>query len=365
MDSSVIAAFITGLTAGGISCFAVQGGLVTGSIARQVEAGKSAAKKPATRRVGKKLVKAGQGAALEASLTQAALAKSVGLFLLAKLIAYTLLGLVLGWLGSAFNISPVVKGAVQILIGVFLVGNALRMFNVHPIFRYFSFEPPHFVTRAVRKAAKGDDRFLTPLFLGAMTVLVPCGVTQSVMAVAIGTGSPLLGAAILFAFVLGTMPAFFSVTVLAANLGRAFQKYFYPVVAVIILLLGLYTVDSGLNVVGAPFSLTRTVQAMNSSSQEPVAAEVVNGGAVLTINVQNDGYSPQRLVAPAGQPIELHLVTDQTYSCSRAFVIPALNLSEILPDTGDTVMTLPAQPAGTTLQFTCSMGMYSGVIVFE
>ena len=37
MDNLAIAAFITGLTAGGLSCFAVQGGLLSASIAQRLE----------------------------------------------------------------------------------------------------------------------------------------------------------------------------------------------------------------------------------------------------------------------------------------------------------------------------------------
>ena len=62
-----------------------------------------------------------------------------------------------------------------------MIGNALRMFNVHPIFRYFSVEPPKFITRYIRRTAKGTDT-ATPLFLGALTVFIPCGVTQAMMA---------------------------------------------------------------------------------------------------------------------------------------------------------------------------------------
>jgi hypothetical protein len=81
--------------------------------------------------------------------------------------------------------------------------------------------------------------------------------------------------------------------------------------------------------------------------------------------VQNEGYFPQTLSAPAGEDFILNLVTDQTYSCSRDFVIPALDYYELLPDTGTVKVDIPAQEAGSTLFFTCSMGMYTGQIVFE
>jgi plastocyanin domain-containing protein len=61
----------------------------------------------------------------------------------------------------------------------------------------------------------------------------------------------------------------------------------------------------------------------------------------------------------------LNLVTNKTYSCSRDFVIPDLNYYQLLPDTGTVQVEIPPQPAGTRMKFTCSMGMYTGTIVFE
>ena len=55
----------------------------------------------------------------------------------------------------------------MIAIGVFMIGNGLRMFNIHPIFRYFSIEPPKFITRYIRRTAKGTDT-ATPILLGAV-----------------------------------------------------------------------------------------------------------------------------------------------------------------------------------------------------
>jgi sulfite exporter TauE/SafE len=404
MDSVILVAFITGLTAGGLSCFAVQGGLLSGSIAQRIETavqarGGSAA--PAkTKKSGRKAAaKKAPQPAYNARMLQPIL-----LFMLAKLAAYTVLGFLLGWLGSVFSFSPAVKGFIQLAIGVFLVGNALRMFNVHPIFRYFSFEPPSGLRRYIRRVSKGGDGWVTPLFLGALTVLIPCGVTQSMIAVAVGTGSPWLGATILFAFVLGTSPTFVGISWLATHLGGLFQKYFYQVVAVIVLLLGVYTLDGGLVLTGSPVSLAKIRRAFlgeqpaavapagqesgtpedslpmigarddtpgQSSSPEqagaPTQAEkpAPSGSYVAQLDVENGGYAPDWLVLPANQPVELHLVTDRTRSCSRAFYIPDLEVMEILPESGDTVVNLPAQPAGTMMDFMCSMGMYTGVFEFK
>src|SRR3990172_7772474 len=102
-------AFITGLTSGGISCFAVQGGLLTSAIASSEEL----------------------------DISRSLKAKSLIFFLAAKLIAYTILGFLLGFLGASLNISPKAQGVMQIFIGLFMLATAARLLNLHPIFRYF------------------------------------------------------------------------------------------------------------------------------------------------------------------------------------------------------------------------------------
>lgn len=351
--SQLVVAFITGITTGGLSCLAVQGGLLASSLAHQIEQDYVE---------GSRQHKKGQITARSSS------AFPIFLFLIAKLVAYTLLGALLGWLGSYLTLSPMTRAFLMIAIGVFMIGNALRMFNVHPIFRYFSIEPPKFITRYIRRTAKGTDTF-TPLFLGALTVFIPCGITQAMMATALGTGSVVMGAALMFAFVLGTSPVFFIIAYLTTELGAWLEKFFMRFVAVVVLILGFTTLNSGLNVLGSPLSfqnLTRSLIPSNSDSAavsestQPAAA-----GGDIFLQVNNDGYFPGTLGAPADTEITLNLVTNQTYSCARDFVIPSLNVYQLLPDTGTMQVSIPAQPKGTTMFFTCSMGMYTGQIVFQ
>jgi plastocyanin domain-containing protein len=87
-------------------------------------------------------------------------------------------------------------------------------------------------------------------------------------------------------------------------------------------------------------------------------------GDVVVIQALNYGYAPDVVIVPAGKPLQLQVVTNSTYGCTRAFTIPQLNIHDILPDSGVTSFALPAQVAGTTLVYTCAMGMYSGLIQF-
>ncbi len=353
----IILAFITGLTTGGLSCLAVQGGLLAGSLARQLEQDLLAV--PAKPARGKRT------AASNRPRTNTAL--PIALFLLAKLVAYTLLGALLGLAGSYLTLSPVSRAVLMIAIGVFMVGNALRMLNVHPIFRYFVIEPPRFITRYIRRTAKRGTDLFTPLFLGALTVLIPCGVTQAMMAAALGTGSPATGAALMFAFTLGTSPLFFLVAYLATQIGKRLESYFMRFVAVVVLILGLVTLDSGLNLLGSPVSFANITRSLRTPTAEVAAPQPATTGPTvqtLELRVANAGYFPNVLYAPANQEVKLDLVTNKTYSCARDFVIPALKYYQLLPDTGRVTVNIPPQKPGTVMRFTCSMGMYTGQIVF-
>jgi uncharacterized protein len=386
MINNILIAFIAGLTTGGLSCLAVQGGLLASSIAAEVE-GSVARQQPAQGRRSKTSTETRP--AVRAS-------RPILLFLGAKLVAYTILGFVLGWVGSVLQLAPITRAILQVGIGIFMVGTALRMLNVHPIFRYFALQPPYAVTSFIRRKAKGDASALTPLFLGALTVLIPCGVTQAMMAVAMGTGSAVAGATIMFAFILGTSPVFFAVAYLATRLGSRLEKSFTRIVAVVVLVLGLVAIDSGLTLAGWPYSVGNVRLAIAAREDAGLAAQPVpsapaarsvaspepsagsksgeltgapvpafSNSDVVTITVANNGYSPAVVRAKPGRPFKLAMVTNDTYSCARALVVPALGVRKELPATGTVLIDVPAQAAGSKLFYSCSMGMYSGVIVFD
>lgn len=356
--------FLTGLTTGGLSCLAVQGGLLASSLAQHVEQNipVQIVSHSASNRISKKRQSTVQLAEQQTRGAKQNLAQPITLFLGAKLLAYTLFGLLLGGLGSVLQLTPFMKAVMQLAIGIFMVGMALRMFNVHPFFRYFIIEPPAFITRYIRRTAKkGANNAVTPLFLGALTVLIPCGVTQVMMAAAIATGNSWQGAAILFAFTLGTSPVFFTLAYLATQLGRKWEARFTHLIAAMVLILGLVAVNAGLNLMGIPLFTPRL-----AAGADRVAADAQPAvqGDIITIHVLDDGYTPAVVKAPAGRPLHLKLMTVNTSGCTRAFVMPNLGIQQVLPETGETTFDLPAQVAGTSLYYSCSMGMYNGVIQF-
>ena len=336
----LIVAFITGLTTGGLGCLAVQGGLLTSTLAHQIEQDMQA-----------------HNGAGSTHKFKPHIAQPILFFLLAKLFAYTILGYLLGAVGSVLQLTPFMQAILYFAIGIFMIGNGLRMFNVHPIFRYFVIEPPSALTRYIRRKSKNGASFFTPLLLGTLTIFLPCGVTQAMMATALGTGSPVQGAILMFSFILGTSPLFFSVAYFATRLGSAIEKYFTRIVAVTMLIMGLVQIDTGLNLSGASFSISRTVSILQ--------AYALPAQTGRSIEVNEFGYFPQILHLPANQELTIEWVTRNTQSCARSVVVPDLEYQKILPVTGRTEFNIPPQEKGAIIRYTCSMGMYPSQFVFD
>jgi sulfite exporter TauE/SafE len=371
---NLLIAFVTGLTSGGLSCLAVQGGLLASSLSDQIQ--KDLEYAGTQRRKSKTSDKT----------NRSKFAMPILAFLIAKLIAYSILGFLLGLVGQVFQLTPITRAILLIAIGIFMLGNALRMLNVHPIFRYFVLEPPAFIRRKLRKTANGaaGSSLIAPGLLGFMTVLIPCGVAQAMMAVALGTGNPLQGAALMFAFTLGTSPVFFAVSYFTVQLGKKLEKNFARFVATVVLILALLTINSGLTLLGSPFTfsnLTNTIfpqpnkaAAVTLSTAEATVVPTTDASStsaspseisVITINAVNSGYSPREVHAKAGVPIRLSLITKGTSSCSRAFTIPSLGIQQILDETGEFEIEIQPQLSGTRIPFACSMGMYGGMIIVD
>jgi len=337
------AIFLTGLFAGALTCLAVQGGLLATSIAQR----KEEKLKDKTKRTGNAL--------------------PILSFLVAKLGAYTILGFLLGWFGSLFQLSLTANIILQLAVGIFMIGTALNLLNVHPIFRYFIIQPPRFLTKMVRNQSKSSD-FFGPAVLGAFTVFIPCGVTQGMMALAVASGDPLSGAAIMFAFVLGTSPLFFILGYAATRLGDVMQQRFMKFAAYAIILLAVFNINNSialsgsnltLNNVWTNFYCTFTFCDRDFAPSTTQAAAPVSDA---TITINNDGYSPNNLTVKAGSQVTLNIVNKDGDGCTQALTIPTLKIQKIVPiGNSDTItFTAPSEPG--PLAFMCSMGMYRGVI---
>src|SRR5512137_482816 len=103
--NQLIVAFVTGLTTGGLSCLAVQGGLLASSLEQQLEQqlDMQIERDIASRRSHRSMKKRGR------ILAHPRLALPILFFLVAKLAAYTILGFFLGALGSVLQLNAITR----------------------------------------------------------------------------------------------------------------------------------------------------------------------------------------------------------------------------------------------------------------
>ncbi|HYD34643.1 MAG TPA: sulfite exporter TauE/SafE family protein [Vitreimonas sp.] len=342
--------FLTGLTTGGVSCAAMQGGLLAGLIANQK--------------------------ALETSLDKKARVSvttwskddwlPVVMFLVAKLASHTILGFFLGALGSVITLSLGVRLAFQVFAGLFMFATAMNLLEIHPIFRWVAFQPPRFIRRLIKSSSTSQQLF-APAVLGVMTIFIPCGVTQAMEVTAINSGDPWQGALIMFAFVLGTTPLFATIGVATARLSEAWSQRFLKIAAVGLIVMAVMSLNGVLVVLNSPLTLQTVAQPVtyffssDRFTDKAVVAADPAGLQKVEIQATNHGYAPRYFKVKAGQPVELTVATLDTYSCAVAFTFKAFEISTFLsPTDRKTFAFVPTEKGKYT--YSCSMGMYTGTM---
>jgi plastocyanin domain-containing protein len=95
------------------------------------------------------------------------------------------------------------------------------------------------------------------------------------------------------------------------------------------------------------------------------SSTISSGGKQVIEVIASGGYSPRNIQAKAGVPTILVMKSEGAYGCERAFNIPDLGISQILPENGQTEFDLGTQAKGTKLAGVCSMGMYYFQIIFN
>jgi sulfite exporter TauE/SafE len=343
MDTSVLlTVIVAGLTTGGLTCFAVQGGLLT-SLLSQMQ--KAQSEIDPNKKIGQ---------------------KPVIYFLLTKLVVYTILGAILGAFGSLFEISSTTESIIQLIGGIYMIGVACQLLNLHPVFRYFIFQPPFFIQRYVRKVTKGNDQLASPILLGAMTVFIPCGVTLAMEALAISSGSALTGALIMFLFTLSTSWVFFGVSFATQLLNRQGQQIANKITSALLIVLGLYTVNSSLYLLGIPFAqdiFAKQQPVLSATTDRKIPADFDTLQRVY-VKVEPNGYQPDTLKLKKNVPTEITLETNNVYTCALAFTIPSMNIKKVLEPNGIQKITFTPTKSGK-LPYSCTMGMYRGEFIVE
>jgi sulfite exporter TauE/SafE/copper chaperone CopZ len=261
-----------------------------------------------------------------------------------RVISYTVIGGMVGALGSAISFSGAAKGLVAIIGGIFMVIIGINMLDIFPWLRKLKISTPKFFGNKIYSNAGKHG----PFYIGLLNGLMPCGPLQTMQLYALGTGSFLAGAAAMFLFSLGTVPLMFGFGALSSVLSGKFTQRMLKVSAVLVIVLGFTMVGRGLSLSGVSLA---SPLAGNPGS----LARIEGGVQTVTTTMESGRYQP--FVVQKGIPVRwtIKAKAEDLNGCNNPVTIPKYNIQKTLVPGDNIIEFIPAEEGNIT--YTCWMGM--------
>ncbi|MFC1790434.1 sulfite exporter TauE/SafE family protein [Patescibacteria group bacterium] len=285
------------------------------------------------------------------------------LFNLGRLVSFAVFGALLGFLGAFLEVSLGGLTGLAMAVSLLMILFALQMLGVKKL-QGFQIVVPKVITRYVADETRFKGRYM-PFILGALTFFLPCGFTITAQSLALVSGDPFRGGAILLFFALGTLPML--VLIGLSSLGLTAKPHlsarFLKVAGILVLLFGIYNFNSQLNVLGLPsLDDLRLKSRADTQVLGDGFAPIVEGKQLLKMDAFADGYQPDYFKVKAGIPVRWEIKDLGVSGCTNAIVSKGLFLGEIRIDSKRTNVKefVPREPG--RYKFSCWMGMISGTI---
>ncbi len=272
------------------------------------------------------------------------------LYNLGRVISYTVIGGIVGAIGSVVSFSGAFKGAVQLLAGVFMVIMGLNMLNIFPWLRRLNPRMPKIFARKINRE-KGRSN--SPLYVGLLNGLMPCGPLQAMQLYALSSGSAINGALSMLLFSLGTVPLMFGLGALSSFLSQKFTHRMMRVSAVLVVLLGVFMFGSGMSLSG--FSFSFDFPQTGSAVQSANAASIQGNAQIITSGLTSGRYEP--ITVQKGIPVKWTIKAKKSdlNGCNNRIVVPKYGLEVALKE-GDNIIEFTPTESGK-VPFSCWMGM--------
>ena len=266
-----------------------------------------------------------------------------------RVISYTLLGGIIGGLGSVISFSATAKGTIQIIASIFMVIMGLNMLNIFPWLRKFNPRMPKALMHKFPIGTKNSS----PLYIGMLNGLMPCGPLQAMQLYALSTGDPLKGAFSMFLFSIGTVPLMLGLGVLSTVLSHKFSRKIMSVGAVLVIILGISMFNSGLSLSG--IAMPRVTLNQNSSK-----ARIEDGIQIVETTLMPGQYSP--ITVQKGIPVKWIIKAEKgsINGCNNRIFIPQYNIEKRF-QLGENIIEFTPEEEGT-FTYSCWMGMIGSYI---
>ena len=290
------------------------------------------------------------GINLVQSAGEAQAGRKVGLsnlqYNLGRVLSYTVIGGIVGTLGSVIRLSTAVQAGIQIVAAVLMGLMALKLLDAGGLSLAMSGK--------LRSRLMGKGK-RSSLWIGLVNGLMPCGPLQAMQLYALSTGSWWMGALSMLMFSLGTVPLMLGFGLISGRLNRCFAKPMRIISGALVMVMAVAMLTNGLALAGVGLR----VGGIGSSDHAEIAPEI------QIVNSELDYRSYPDITVQAGIPVRwtIHAEADRITGCNNEMVIPALNLRVPLSE-GDNVVEFTVDTPGV-IDYTCWMGMLHGSITVQ
>ena len=271
-------------------------------------------------------------------------------FNLSRVVSFTILGGILGLVGSVFQVNQTLNAYIILGIGVLTLLFGLKSLDVFKFLSNYNFSiSPKIFNKLKLDKILESNKNIKPAILGFLSFLIPCGFTQTVQLFAIASGSFQTGAVTMFVFSLGTIPGLLGLGSLISTLK---SQLFSKVVAVSIIILALINIRSGFEILSPP------------KNEEKVLGsnlEISNGIQIIRMEQGISGYTPNKINLKKGVPVRWIVNSIDQRSCAASLYSKELKINKLLKKGENIIEFTPIQEG--YINFSWSMGMYSGVFI--
>jgi sulfite exporter TauE/SafE len=167
-----------------------------------------------------------------------------------RLIAFFILGGVIGVLGSAFALSVSATFILGLVIGLVMLLMGLNLLDVFPWTKRLMPSMPKSVSKYTSSLHRLNHT-LTPFLVGIATFFLPCGFTQSMQIYTLSTGSFMAGALTMLSFALGTLPVLALISFSSFSIQKSSKAgVFFKTAGIIVVAFAIINILNSLVVAG-------------------------------------------------------------------------------------------------------------------
>jgi len=282
-----------------------------------------------------------------------------------RIISYTIVGAIVGVIGSVVEFPGAFRGIVQIVAGIFMVIMGVNLLGLFTGLRRFNLRLPRFFSHKIEGT---KEKSKSPLIVGLLNGLMPCGPLQAMQLYALSTGSAVEGGLSMLAFSLGTLPLMFGLGALSTFLSRKSADKILKFGAVLVVFLGISMFSDGWALSGLkiPFVSAYLAKITAKSERTPAVTTVtVEDGVQIVKSELRKWERYPSITVKKGLPVKWTI--DVEYGalngCNERIVIPDYGIEHTFAVGENTIEFTPDKAGRIT--YSCWMGMLRGYITVE